>query len=210
MLLALFTLIACVLGILGAAGFYLALVPDEPQGAPVSQEDYHGFFPAPQDITRVYPTPAPTPVPTPTPTPTPVPTPEPTPEPTPAPTPAPTPVPTPAPASPPPPEPVITADKEALIAMVNATFPDDPRMSGRMVWNESLKFDEGEWQDYVYGGVWSATGDCGLMQINWYYHGAKFAAHGWTEADCFIPERNLVIALEIYNGAGCGAWSTCY
>lgn len=197
MRLALFILAAfATLGLI--AGFLVAAVvnpaPSEPQDAPVLQEDYGRFFPAPmdiQDIKWVHLVSEPTPAPTPTPAPV---------------TPAPTPVP--APASPPP-EPVITADKASLIALANAAFPDDPRMGGHVVWNESLKFDEGEWQGYVYGGVWSETGDCGLMQINWHYHGDKFAAHGWDEADCFIPERNLIIAREIYKGAGCSAWSTC-
>ena len=104
---------------------------------------------------------------------------------------------------------MVAADKNALVALVNAVFPDDPRMGGHVVWNETLKHGDGVWQQYVYGGRMSATSDCGLMQIHWPAHHGKFTARGWTKADCFVPERNLVIAREIYDGSGCGAWTTC-
>jgi hypothetical protein len=62
----------------------------------------------------------------------------------------------------------------------------------------------------VYGGEWSRTGDCGLMQINWASHADRFATRGWGSKDCFDPAKNLVIAREVYDDDGCGAWTTCY
>ena len=97
--------------------------------------------------------------------------------------------------------------REALANLVHATFPDDPHMGNSVVWSESL-FDPEKWRGYVYRGTMSITGDCGLMQINWGSHWKKFTARGWTQADCFIPERNLVIAREIYDTSGPWAWAT--
>lgn len=170
--LALFVLVSCVLGLLAAAGFYLAFVPDEEtQDAPLSQAEMHG----PLMRLGQPPRPVPTPVPTPTPAPTPA--------------------------------PVPPSEREALAILVHQTFPDDLYMGGYVVWAETLSRDD--WRDYVYDGKMSVTNDCGLMQTNWYWHSEKYAAHGWTLADCFVPEKNLVVAREIYNDAGCGAWSTC-
>ena len=117
------------------------------------------------------------------------------PEPTPVPTPAPTPTPTP-----------IAGEKETLIALTHTFFPDDEHMGNVVVWEESLK--RADWWDYVYGGVFSVTGDCGLMQINWASHPERFLARGWDQQDCFEPEKNLTIAREIYNEQGPVAWTT--
>jgi hypothetical protein len=84
-------------------------------------------------------------------------------------------------------------------------------MGDHVVWHESLNLNNpvGLWREYVYGGAMSASGDCGLMQINWPSHADKFYAHGWVLKDCFIPERNLVIAREVYDNASGGwPWTT--
>lgn len=104
-----------------------------------------------------------------------------------------------------------------LASMVYATFPESPYMAEHVVWAESmgdqfLDDDNGngqaDWIDYVYGGRWSATEDCGLMQLHWPVHDEKFYDRGWTAADCFDPVKNLAIAREVFDGQGPGAWTT--
>jgi len=62
--------------------------------------------------------------------------------------------------------------------------------------------------EVVYGPKTGSAGELGLMQILPRYHRHRWQARGWTDADMFIPERNLVIAREIYDESGFGPW-TC-
>lgn len=96
----------------------------------------------------------------------------------------------------------------ALALLVRQTFPDDERMWRHVVWAESIGDWNPNWECTVYGGCWSVTGDCGLMQIHWSAHYDKFIRRGWTEADCFNPVKNLEIARIIYDTQGPGAWTT--
>ena len=94
------------------------------------------------------------------------------------------------------------AERLALYAMVLATFPDAPIMANRVVWAESIGDWNLNWRCTVYGGCWSPTSDCGLMQTN-EIHAGRYAAHGWNiYVDCFDPVKNLVISREIFDAAG--------
>jgi len=106
-------------------------------------------------------------------------------------------------------------ERLALAALVSATFSDWPLASSHVVWAEAIGDWAGSlWRCHVYGGThclrggWSPTRDCGLMQTN-EVHRDKYEAHGWDmDVDCFVPKRNLVIAREIYDAQGSGAWTT--
>jgi hypothetical protein len=82
-------------------------------------------------------------------------------------------------------------------------------MASHVVWAESMGDWAGaNWRCNVYGPCVSPTCDRGLLQINC-IHAGKFAAHGWDYyVDAFNPERNIVIAREIYDDQGIGAWTT--
>lgn len=107
--------------------------------------------------------------------------------------------------------------RDQLAAMVYAAFPGDPRMAEHVVWAESMgdwatgdKNVNGvtDWIDYVYGGVFSVTGDCGLLQTN-RIHAGKYEALGYDwPAACFDPSANLAVAQIIYDTQGPQAWSS--
>lgn len=100
----------------------------------------------------------------------------------------------------------VAGDRAALVALVHEFFPDDSHMGNVVVWGETLT--RNDWWDYVYGGAWSRTMDCGLMQTN-IIHAGKYARHGWDiSMDCFDPVKNLTISREIYDTQGPGAWTS--
>lgn len=100
------------------------------------------------------------------------------------------------------------AEKLALANLVCDAFPQDRYMCTHVVWAESLSGgSDCNWRLVVYGPCWSYTRDCGLLQIN-EVHRDKFAALGWVmDIDCWVPERNLVVAVRIYKEQGPCAWS---
>lgn len=98
------------------------------------------------------------------------------------------------------------SDRMELANLVASYFPDDGRMSGHVVWAESMGDWAGEkWRCYVYGPCMSPTGDCGLMQVHWPIHGGKF---GWDLSQCFDPVRNVQVARQIYDSQGPCAWAS--
>lgn len=62
--------------------------------------------------------------------------------------------------------------------------------------------------DVVYGPTVSATNDRGISQTN-AIHAWRYTEHGWDYyTDAFDPEKNLIVAHEIYvDGGGFGPWS---
>jgi hypothetical protein len=104
--------------------------------------------------------------------------------------------------------PSVGGDREALAQMACNTFPEDLRMCTHVVWAESIGDWNPNWECTVYGGCWSRTRDCGLMQTN-IIHAGKYEALGYDiNVGCWIPEVNLAVARMIYDGQGPRAWTT--
>ena len=101
------------------------------------------------------------------------------------------------------------AEKLALALLVCDAFPLDRRMCSGVVWSESLSGGSGcTWRPVVYGPCWSGTRDCGLLQTN-EIHRWRYEALGWEmDIDCWVPERNIVVAVWIYEDQGPCAWSS--
>lgn len=109
----------------------------------------------------------------------------------------------------PPPLALITddlAERLALHDMVAAAFPNYPFMANHVVWRESIGDWNKNWRCTVYGGCWSPTNDCGLLQeniINAHY----YTEQGWDmSVDCFDPVKNIIVGQAIMASQGPRAW----
>lgn len=98
-------------------------------------------------------------------------------------------------------------ERLALASLVCDAFPFDRYMCTHIVWAESLNGSSGcTWRPVVYGTCWSITRDCGLLQTN-EIHRWRYEALGYTmDIDCWVPERNIEVALWIYEDQGPCAW----
>lgn len=101
--------------------------------------------------------------------------------------------------SPPTPSRYTPAGDPTLVALVVATFPEDPDTALRIVacesgWNPTAR---------------SATNDSGLFQINDIHRSAHGVAAGLTVDDLYDPATNVRIARTLYDQSGWLPWS-CY